>query len=180
MSDSKSNTTNEVVVAGAMMTVTSDSKTRPTNTTAYASGDVINESASAGTNLTFSNAVRIAGGSGIIAEAMIDDSANQSTTLEAELWLFDTNPTADNDNAVFTPSDAEMQTVVGVVPIASVYAGDATAGAVGNLLITSGQVNIPFKVADGSRDLFGVLVARNDYTPVSAEVFNIRLKIYQD
>jgi len=168
------------VVAGGHTVVVSASKTRPADTTAYTAGDAINDSTSAPTVFTFNECVRFEGGSGVIARVMIDDSAAQSTKLSAELWLFDTTYTPDNDNAAITPTDAEMQTVVAVIPVSTSYVGDATSGAGGNVLLTSGVVNVPFKCASGSKALYGMLVARNAYTPVSAEVFNVRLHIYQD
>lgn len=161
-------------------TVVSASKTRPNDTTTYASGEVVNESASAGTNWTFSNCARVAGGSGTIMKVHLDDSALQTLRFQGELWLFDAAPTADNDNAVFTPTDAEQQTVVAVIPLGIQYAGDATSGAGGNCLVTSGVVNEPFKCAAGSTTLYGVLVVREAYIPVAQEVFNIRLFIQQD
>lgn len=167
------------VIGGGYTTVISASKTRPSDTNAYAAGDVINESTSAGTVYTFTGCARFTGGSGIISKVMIDDSAYVATTLQAELWLFNATYTADNDNAVFTPTDAESQTVVARIPVNIAYVGDATSGAGGNVGLESGVVNIPF-VCNADANLYGVLVARNAYVPVSAEVFNIRLFIYQD
>lgn len=172
--------TDTPIVAGGHTVVVSASKTRPNDTTAYTAGDIINDSTSAPTVFTFNNCVRFEGGSGIIGRVIIDDSAAQSTKLSAELWLFDTTYTPDNDNAAITPTDAEMQTVVAVIPISTSYVGDATSGAGGNVLLTSGVVNTPFKCAEGSKALYGMLVARNAYTPVAQEVFNIRIHIYQD
>ncbi len=161
------------------MTTVAVSKTRPNDTNAYAAGDVINESTSAGTVFTFSNCARFTGGSGIINKATIDDGAYVATTLQSELWLFSATVGVDNDNAVFTPTDAELATRVAVIPIGTAYVGDATAGVGGNVALTSGVVNESFK-CNADAHLYGVLVARNAYVPVTNETFNVTLYIYQD
>lgn len=169
-----------VALAGGVTKLVSASKTRPANTTQYASGDVINESDTAGTGWTFSSVARTTGSSGVIARAQIIDSANQATTLSCELWLFTASPAADNDNAAFTPTDAELADLVGIIPISTARVGDATSGAGGNLVLDSGEIAVPFVCEASATALYGVLVARNTYTPVSGESFTVVLSIYQD
>lgn len=168
------------VVAGGYQARITATKTRPSDTTAYAAGDVLNESDSAGTGWTFSSCARLNGGSGIIQGATLIDSANQTTKGSFELWLFRNAPAADNDNAVFTPTDAELLDVVAVIPFSTVYVGDATSGANGNCVHLSQPVSIPFVCDSDDTALYGVLVVRNAYTPVSAEVITINLKMLQD
>jgi hypothetical protein len=57
------------------------------------------------------------------------DSANQTVKATVELWLFDTTFTPDNDNAAFTPTDAELLTLVGIIQFSTWFVGDATAAA---------------------------------------------------
>jgi len=168
-------------VGGRTRTITA-SVTRPSNTTQYTAGDAVTSSTSAPAVMTFSSAARVVAGSGTILGAMLIDSANQTTKLDAELWLFDTTYTADNDNAVFTPTDGETETLVGVIPFfgADSFIGDATSGAGGNCVYNSRMINpIPFACPTTS-SLYGALVARNAYTPVSGEKFSVRLLINQD
>lgn len=160
------------------------SVTRPNDTTAYAIGDVICNSTSAPTIITFSRACVEQGGSGVIAHASLIDSAYQSTKLSADLFLFDTTVTMDNDNATFTPTDAELATCVGVITFdgtatspLQIHGGDLTAGAGGNAIIEAPNLAIPFNCVAGSNSLFGVLVARNAYTPVAQESFTVRLHV---
>ena len=145
--------------------------TRPANTTAYASGDVITSGTAAA--LVFGTDAP----AGRVRSATLIDGACQATKLDADLFLFDATLTPDADNAAFTPTDAEMATCIGVISFAGSGAkvGDATSGADGNVLLQSGVVDLPF-VSPG-RALYGVLVARNAYTPVSAETFVIRLGV---
>lgn len=154
--------------------------TRPSDTTAYAAGDVVSDSTSAPTVITFSNATKESGGFGTLVHAICIDSANVATKPDLELWLFDTTVTPDNDNAAFTPTDAELLTLVGVIPFptASFKVGDATVGAGGNSVCSVADINIPFKTVGATNSsLYGVLVVRNAYVPVSAESFSFRLKV---
>lgn len=159
--------------------VVSVTVTRPANTTAYAAGDVID--AATGAGLTFANVVRVPADKGIIVGTVIVDSANQATLPTLELWLFSAPLAAyDNDNIAFTPTDADLLNLVGVVALSNTFVGDATIGVGGNAVHTSGQIVLPFECADASRDLIGVLVVRNAYTPISAEQFTVAISILQD
>lgn len=160
--------------------------TRPADTTAYAAGDVIANSTSAATVITFPAAAGSGDNTGTIRSVLLVDGANQATKLNADLFLFNTAPASyGNDNGAFTPTDAEMQNLVGVVSLdgttaANLKEGDATSGAGGNVLIQQAGLSIPFRCAAGSRKLYGVLVARNSYTPVSGETFRVKLGIEQE
>lgn len=171
---------NHIGEVGGRTRVISATLTRPADTTAYASGDAVTNSTSSPAAITFDGCARIANGSGVIVGVTMVDSANQSTAGLFELWLFDTTYTPDNDNSPFTPTDAECATLVGIVPLNLAYVGDATAGAGGNRVYIASNLNIPFQCTGGADDLYGALVARNAYTPVSAEAFTIRLRILQD
>jgi hypothetical protein len=102
--------------------------TRPNDATTYAAGDVIADSTSAPTILTFNRATLDRGGMGIIQSGVLVSSASVATKPDLELWLFDTAIVMDNDNAVYTPTDAEMLTLIGVIafPQSSFKVGDAT------------------------------------------------------
>lgn len=171
---------NHLGEVGGKSVVISSSVTRPANTTAYAAGDAVTDSTTAPTVITLSGAGRINGGSGVILAATLIDSANQTTKGQFELWLFDATATPDNDNAVFTPTDAETETLIGVIPFNTAYVGDATSGAGGNAVYPVQGLSIPFKCGGATTSIFGLIVVRNAYTPVSAEKFTVRLHILQD
>ncbi len=161
--------------------VDSATVTRPADTNTYAAGDVLCNSTSAPETLKF-NAVTIGEGDGrndvaVINQAVIVSSANQTLKPDLELWLFDTDIALDNDNAAFTPTDAELLTLVGVIdfPYLDWKVGDATAGAGGNSVCVAKNLGIPVHTLSGSKKLFGALVVRNAYVPVSAGVFTVRL-----
>lgn len=173
--------------------------TRPADTAVYAAGDAIANSTTAPVVNTFASMARFNGGSGIIKSAMLLDSGNQATKLSAELWLFrgaSPGPTPDNDNALFTPTDAELANLIGPGPIVFdgptagwVFVGDAGAGAAGNVIIAgrlgpSGAgahvLDMPYICDPTLSSLYGLLVARNAYTPLSAEVFTLILGIERE
>lgn len=152
------------------------SYTRPGDTTAYAAGDVVADSTSAATVLTFSEVVRFVGGGGIIQGAQLIDSAAPATFGEFELYLFDTVPAMQNDNAAWAPSDSEMEKCIGVIPFPAALA--KVGGS--NLVYDVDSLSKSFNAAASVRDIYGVLVVRNAYTPANAEKFTIRLHVLRD
>jgi hypothetical protein len=164
--------------------------TRPSDTTAYAAGDAVTNSTSGPVMIDFSGVTRDGAKAGTIVNAILIDSANQATKGVFELWLFDReNVTPDNDNSPFTPTDAELGWLIGVIEFTIASVGDATAGAGGNVIFTPtaaasapGFKSIHFTTRQGGvpHKIYGELVVRNAYTPVSAEQFTIRLAIRQE
>jgi hypothetical protein len=168
-----------IPTGGRIVRVTA-SFTRPADTTAYAFGDVVADSTTAPTVITFANCARANGGSGWIVGAKLVDSANQTVKGIFELWLFSAAPGLDNDNAAFTPTDAEALTAFGPLLFSAGHVGDATAGAGGNFVYPLNGVAVPFVAGGGTTSLFGELVVRNAYTPVSAGTFAFELLIQQN
>lgn len=158
--------------------------TRPANGDAYVSGDSVTDTG--GAAITFDGCGRVAGGTGFIVGATLIDSANQATKPVTELWIFKGSdpPTADADNAVFTPTDAELANLVCIIEFPTAFVGDAQAGASGNCVIPgriAGQQGpVRFKCDVANDDLYGLMPIRNAYTPVSGEVFTVLLQIDQD
>lgn len=167
--------------------VTSASYTRPADTAAYTANDAISNSTTTPSVLTFSNAAGKEGRGGVLEAVRIKTSAYTASgtpgALAGELWLFHTAPTALEDNAAVDLSDAEVGNAIGWVAFdfdTDGAPGTATAGAGGNMLAYVDTIELPYKCAAGSVDLYGVLIARNDYVPVSAEVFTIDLIVNRE
>ena len=166
-----------------------DAITRPANAAAYAAGDVISE-VTTNDHLTFGTATAVDGSgnpvgapgklSGSIDVARCFSSANQSTLPDLELWLFHTDIAEVADNSAFAPTDAEMLTLIGIIdfPVADWKVGTATAGAGGNAVCEARQIGLPFRLA--TQVLYGQLVVRNAYTPVTSETFTVELVVTQD
>lgn len=154
--------------------------TRPNDTTAYTAGDVIADSTTAPTIITLTGAVKTDGESAMILSATLISSANQATKLDARLWLFDTAPSSYGvDNAAFTPTDAELRTLLGVIafPDEAWIAGDSTSGAGGNALCNAQAIWLPIKALSDGNAIYGVLTAASAYTPVAQERFDLRIGI---
>ena len=151
-------------------------KTRPADTVTYTAGDAISESTSAGTVWTFPWA-RANGLGAILQDAALIVSTAQTLRLDAKLWLFDTAPaTTLNDNAAWTPTDAEMKTLLTVI---SFFVGTVMVGS-GNTIIEQAALARSVACASGASSIYGVLVANNAYIPTSAEDITIRLRQIQD
>ena len=144
-------------------------KVTPTVSTspAYTAKDAV------GSNMTFAGAARANAGSGVITKVLVEDKGQQMAALD--LVLFNTNPAAATDNAIFAPSDAELapDLCVGVIPIGA-YADFSTNS------IATVPCNLPFVCAAGSTSLYGVLVARGTPTYPGASDIVVTLHILQD
>lgn len=152
--------------------------TRPADTTAYTAGDVIADSTSAATVLKFNRASGDGSG-GVIRSAMMASSIAPGTKLNADLFLFDTAPTAyGNDNEAFALSDADLLNCVGVISLDGTTAANVKTGTL-NCVVINQALAMPVKSLVNDRCLYGVLVARNAYTPGSGEVLTIKLGIQQ-
>lgn len=156
--------------------------TRTNSGSIYAAGDAITDSACTPTAITFTNCARVAAGMGTIIGAHLVDNHNQTTALVSELWLYNTSPSPDADNAVFTPTAAELLKLVGIMQFNNSFIGDATAGSGGNQVNLASLTNyIPFVCAAADRNLYGLIVARNAYTGGGfTEVLTPVLRIIQD
>lgn len=136
--------------------------TRPDNTTQYAAGDVVGEV------MTFHSEL-----AGLVRAAVLIDSAAEATKIDADLLLFDTAPTVAADNAAFAPTDDEMIRCIGAIQFAG---SNFRTGATGNgVIVATAFGELPY--AAPARNLYGVLVARNTYTPINLEKFTVRLGI---
>lgn len=155
---------------------TAVSFTRPANTTQYTAGDVVCNAAT----LVFPSAIKNM--SAVLQHAMITSSNNATAKPTLELWLFDTTVAAVADNAAFAPTDAEMLTLIGVIDFASSDFNVGLSGAAtnGNVMCEAKNLGIPLaRVPGGGGEIYGQLVDRTaaGYVPISAEVFQIRLRI---
>ncbi|POZ49895.1 hypothetical protein [Methylovulum psychrotolerans] len=180
----------------ALPVVVSTSITRPANTTTYAAGDVIANSASTPTAIVVANCVALKGGYGRISSAQLISSAAPALPLQADVFLFSAVVGLDNDNAAFTPTDAEMLTLVATLQFYDDHAPfDSTGAAVASFKspryadgdASSNRVyfsqplpNKIFKTADTTKNLWAVVVARNAYVPASGETFTLFIDIEQD
>jgi hypothetical protein len=162
------------VLAGGFQKIVSASFTRPSDTTAYAAQDALSNSTTTPTILTFADATRFTGGSGLILSAR--HAKNSTTTANAtfRLYLYRATVTAVNDNAQFPLLWANRANRIGHIDFTHTTQGT---GSDSTSALTT-FVNLPF-IATGT-SLFGQLQATAAYSPASAEQHYIELAIAQN
>ena len=157
--------------------------TRPTegSPTQYTAGDIVSDSLSAPTVNKLLGAALANGRGGTIKAVTLIDSAKLTTAGDFELWLMSATYTATNDNAAAALTDAQAKTVEAIIslPGSGSFVTNAGADAAGNRVYQVKGIDKDFKCAAASKDLWWVLVARNAYTPVSAEEFTLLVDVEQ-
>lgn len=139
------------------------------STSAYASGDVI------GGQMTFANAVRKSGGSGIIQSICVQD-VNPSIRAAMDLVFFDRSVTMAADNAVWNVSDADMKNCLGIVPIGAYN----TAFPATILNAFSTLINVGLPIVLNGTDLYVGAIIRATPTYVGTSDLTFILTILQD
>ena len=164
----------EVRHNGARLVAASSTITRPENTTAYASGDLVANSVTA----SEVNALQFqgfdAGAAGEVLGARIQKSTNSATNAAFRLHLSTVIPTfatnGDND-AISTNTVMTAKGWLGYVDITAMTGFSAVAWGAG--AVDSSRLLLPYVLA--TTIIYGVLEARGSYTPGSAEVFTLWL-----
>ncbi len=151
--------------------------TRMTDTTTYAANDAWANSDSAPTagGYTLTSAARKSGGMGIITDVILSSTNDPALLLQGELWIFDSAPTAINDNAAFALSDADILKLVAVIPFTLADTGAATGA---NSFAVINGLNVGFTCV-GTANLRMLVKVKNAYVPANAEVLTARFKIIQ-
>jgi hypothetical protein len=164
------------LVAPYAATITA-SITRPADTTAYAVNDTWADSTASPTTggFTLTGACRTSGADGLLQGLAIVSSNDPATTLQGELWLFDSAVTAVNDNAAYALSDTDAVKLVpaGVIPFTL---ATSQAGAGANSVYSAANLNVPYRCS-GSANLRFLVKVKNAYTPASGEVLTVRAAV---
>lgn len=182
---------NEAIAAGeahlgqigstTIVQAASSTITRPADTTAYASGDLVANSTTAGSvaALQFTTAARISGGSGAIVGAAIQKSTTGVANAAFRLHLFTTIPTftsAGDNSAISTVVQASGKGYLGYVDITTMIAFSDVACGTG--APDNSRGSIPYKAT--AQIIYGIVEARGAYTPGNAEVFTVSICALQD
>jgi hypothetical protein len=151
--------------------------TRPNNTTAYSSGNLVANSVTAGSVVP----MQLALGNGFpqgmtrIVRARLSKSGTSPTNASFRIHLYETNPTpANGDGAAWSTDQAAHW--LGNIDVTSMLAftdgcmgtGSATAGSEMFLRLASGKI------------VYALLEARAAYTPAANEVFTLTLEDVSD
>lgn len=165
-----------IPVGGNTVTPTS-SFSRPADTTAYASGDIMSDSASASFSGGVPNfiAARVAAGSFMIRRVRLRKSGTGITNASFRVHLFAASPgSLAADNAAFSCSGVANYLGAFDVTVDRAF----TDGAYGAGLPVVGSEHV-VKLASGQQ-LYWLLEARGAYTPASGETFTLVPEIVQD
>jgi len=152
--------------------------TRPADTTAYAAGDLVANSTTAGSvaPMSFAGIVRQAGGGGLVRRAKLRKSTTTLTNASFRIHLFSaTQTSAGGDNAALNlPGVADY---LGSFDVTMDRAFND--GALGIGLPTVGD-SIALDIPSTGTTIYAFLEARAAYTPGNAEVFTLELEVLQD
>lgn len=154
----------------------STSFTRPANASIYTTKDVISNSTSSPTILSFAGAGLQNGGSGYIVKARL--STNLSTFAGTlRLWLFHTAITMINDNDPFTLMYTNKDKRIGCIDFT--VAGTEGTGSDSVEAAYYGPP-IAYKCASGDTAIYGILEDITAFTPASGQGFFIELELDQN
>ena len=136
------------------------------DTNIYASGDLL------GGKLELANAVRMAGGGGIVRAVALADLAKQSDNVDVLFFDADPSGTTFTNNAALDIADADLPKLIGFHQVTS-YA-EFNDSAVGR-----GEADrpLPFVLGAGATSLYAALVARATPTFVTAADLVLRVMI---
>lgn len=168
-----------VSTPGGIATIPSATMTRPADTTAYASGDLVANSTTAGsvTGLVFANAVRV-NENFRIERVRLRKSGPSITNASFRVYICRALPVLSvGDNAQLNNSGVmaidDVSYIVDWFDITMARGG--TAGAFGVGVPNIGSA-IALSPVDPSTTLIGLIEATAAYTPVSGETFNCVLE----
>lgn len=146
--------------------------TRPNDTTAYASGDLVANSTTAGSVVPLSFTAWTSGqAQTIMLRIRIIKSGTTPTNANFRVHLYEASPTpANGDNGAWSTDKAANY--LGNIDVASMFAftdgctgyGSAAAGSEMRLHLTSGGT------------IYALMEARAAYTPAANEVFTVKLE----
>lgn len=150
--------------------------TRPANTTAYASGQLVANSTTAGSVVPVTLAVsRINDGPFTIPRIRLKKSNNSLTNAQFRVHLYRNSPTiANGDGATWSTTESEY---LGSFDVTMDRSFTDLAKGIGIPNNGSAVIGVP---ASGTVNIFALIEARAAYTPVSGEVFTISAEVLRD
>jgi hypothetical protein len=164
---------NSAIVVGSFI--------RPADTTAYAAGDLIANSVTAGSVVPVPLAVaRVPDKTGLIRRGRLTKSGTSTVNATFRVHFFKDAPTVVNgDNGVMSSGGA--LTYLGSMDF-DMTGANARAFTDGVKCIATPNVGseIVFDPHTGSQNIFALIEARSAYTPASAETFTIALEVLRD
>jgi hypothetical protein len=164
---------------GEVITNPSASFSRPANTTAYASGQLVANSTTAGSVVPLSfTAARTNGGGFLVRRAIIAKSGASLTNAQFRLHLYTSSPTiANGDGATWSTTRSGHACDIDVT-FTTAFTDGADGIGVPNV---NAQIYPDCNIAaNGGTTVYGLLEARAAYTPLSGETFTVILDVRQN
>lgn len=164
------------VIAGGYTTIAGGTFTRPANTTAYASGQLVANSTTAGSvvPITITGASRATAGTGMIRRVRLSKSSTGLTNAQFRVHVYRDLPTVTNgDGGAWLTTHS---TYIGCFDVTMDKAFTDAAKGTGAPCVGS-EINFD---TSGSANLYSLIEARAAYTPVSAETFTAAFEILQN
>ena len=161
-------------IAQVPAVVTAASFTRPANTTSYAFGQLVANSATAASVTPVAiTAAKAVNTPGVILRCRLQKTGTGLTNAIFRLHLYNTLPAVTNgDGAAWLSSQS-----AGYIGSMDVTVDKAMSdGAIGIGIATTGA-GLCFVPATGTQTIYGLLEARAAYTPVSGESFTVTVEV---
>lgn len=166
----------EAVTVGGLAATVTATFNRPADTTAYASGDLLANSTTAGSvvpmTLALGRKATGYGASSMIRRLRLRKSGTSITNAAFRVHLYRASPTPSNgDNGAFLTNQAANY--IGAVDVTMNQA--FTDGAGGN-----GVPNIGSEINLSVQTVFALVEVRAAYTPISAETFTLEIEVLRN
>jgi hypothetical protein len=115
------------------------------------------------------------GDTGYVVKATLrfDVAAVSVTNAVFRLWLFTAAPTMVGDNVAWPLLTADLANAVGYVDFALITEGAGSSGAYG----LDDGLRLAFKCGVASKDLYGILIAKAAFTPITSTVVTASLTV---
>lgn len=170
---------NHLGEVGGVLATPSANFTRPADTTAYALGDLVANSTTAGSVTPLSwTAARVAAGSFLVRRARAKKSGTSVTNASFRLHLYSASPTCTNGD-----NGAWLTTVSGYLASIDLDMSSSNGRVFSDAAAVNGTPNVGsdlgVKLASG-QTMYGLLECRAAYTPGNAEVFTVELELLQN
>jgi len=166
------------VAATGYIVTPSSNFTRPADTTAYASGDLVANSTTAGSVTALSWTVgRVSGGAVMVRRARLNKSGTTTTNASFRLHLYDTSPLPPNagDNGAWLTA---VSGYLGSIDL-DISGSNGRVFSDASKVVGAPAVGAEISVVPTVQTIYGLLEARAAYTPASAEVFTVVLEVIQ-
>lgn len=161
----------------AINIVTSQTITRPADTTAYAAGDLVANSTTAGSVTPFRFYIPRGLGKNLIVKGHRVVKSDQSDVANAtfDVWLFASSPTVANGDNGALSADLVAAGYLGQLAGGAMVAGSDDAIAV----VSAAETGWAYHYLGAADSIYGLLEATAAYSPANAETFYVSLIIDQ-